>query len=281
MTDLERESAVDPLLARVQPRWSGARTERNLAATFDRLERTRRARRMGVMTLAVAGVGAVVAAMSLHRGPASIQALAPARAPAPTAPAVIEPATPRAQRPSEIAAAAPAIAEAPPAPVKVARVDVKIAGERLRFRQQVAQRQYAAAYRALVATPGMADSSAEDLMLAADAARLSGHPAESMPFFRKLLREHAGDERAPLAAFTMGRILLAQLARPAEAADAFAQARRLAPQGALASDALAREVEAAAAAGDGARAKARAREYLSRYPAGRRAAAVRVAAGLE
>jgi transmembrane sensor len=273
MTDLERETGVDPLLARVQPRWSGARTERNLAATFDRIDRTRRAWRMTGGLVAVTATMVVVVALSRTH-----EAVAPALdAPVQVAAAKAPP--PPAARPREEAPAAPAPVRT--AAVKVARVDVKIAGERLRFRQQVAQRQYAAAYRALVATPGVADNSAEDLMLAADAARLSGHPAESMPYFQKLLREHAGDERAPLAAFTMGRILLAQLARPGEAADAFAQARRLAPQGPLASDALAREVEAAAAAGDGARARERAREYLSRYPAGRRAAAVRVAAGLE
>jgi transmembrane sensor len=229
---------------------------------------------VGAAAFVTAGAIAVVAAISLHRGPASVQALRP-RLPAP-APAVAQAPAPPAAR----LLAAPAAAARAPA-VKVARVDPKIAGERQRFREQVAHRQYAAAYRALVAAPGMADHSAEDLMLAADAARLSGHPAEAVPYFQKLLREHASDERAPLAAFTMGRIQLAQLAGPAEAADAFALARRLAPQGALAGDALAREVEAAAAAGQIARARQRATEYLAAYPSGRRAAEVRHAGGLE
>jgi hypothetical protein len=52
------------------------------------------------------------------------------------------------------------------------------------------------------------------------------------------------DPRAPLAAFTLGRVLLRELARPREAAAAFAQARALAPRGPFVEDALAREVEA-------------------------------------
>jgi transmembrane sensor len=153
--------------------------------------------------------------------------------------------------------------------------------ERSRFRMQVARRDYAGAYRSLVAAPGVADHSAEDLMLAADAARLSGHPAAAVPFLRRLLREHGADVRAPVAAFTLGRVLLAELARPAEAADAFALSARLAPAGPLAADALGREVEAAARAGDAARARRVAEAYVARFPNGARAAEVRRAGGLE
>ena len=152
---------------------------------------------------------------------------------------------------------------------------------RLRFHAHAARRDYPAAYRTLVSAPGVIGNSAEDLMLAADAARLSGHAAEAVPYLERLLREHSSDARAPLAAFTIGRISLAQLGRPGQAADMFALSRRLAPAGALASDALARETEAAAAAGDGARARRLATEFVSRYPSGRRTQAVRRAGGLE
>jgi transmembrane sensor len=152
---------------------------------------------------------------------------------------------------------------------------------RSRFRMQVARRDYAGAYRSLVAAPGVADHSAEDLMLAADAARLSGHPAAAVPFLRRLLREHEQDVRAPVAAFTLGRVLLAELARPTEAADAFALSERLAPEGPLASDALGREVEAAARAGDAARARRVAEAYVARFPNGARVVEVRRAGGLE
>jgi transmembrane sensor len=95
------------------------------------------------------------------------------------------------------------------------------------------------------------------------------------------LREHAADARAPLAAFTLGRVLLTELHRPREAAAAFASARALAPSGAFAEDALAREVEAWAKAGEVAQARARAEEYLRLYSRGRRADVVKVLGGLE
>ena len=91
--------------------------------------------------------------------------------------------------------------------------------------------------------------SAADLLLAADGARLSGHPDEGVELLRKLLRDQPRDPRAPLAAFTLGRLLLVELGHPAEAATAFAQARRIAPAGPFAEDALAREVEALSKAG--------------------------------
>ncbi len=118
--------------------------------------------------------------------------------------------------------------------------------------------------------------SAADLLQAADKARVSGHAEQAADLLRKLLREHRSDARAPLAAFTLGRMLLMELGRPQEAASAFAEARRLSPGGPFAEDALAREVEAYSKAGVAAQAHARAEEYLRLYPQGRRAANVRV-----
>jgi hypothetical protein len=122
---------------------------------------------------------------------------------------------------------------------------------------------------------------AEALMRDADAARRAGHPAAAVPYYRRLLRAFPTDERAPVAAFTLGRVLLTQLDRPDEAADAFATSRRLAPAGALAEDAWAREVEAAARAGEPDRARRLARAYLARHGDEPRATAVRRAGGLE
>jgi transmembrane sensor len=121
----------------------------------------------------------------------------------------------------------------------------------------------------------------ETLMLAADCARLSGHPAESLAYLHRAMTVGAGDPRAATASFTLGRVLLSQLRRPEEAAEAFAEARALAPRGSLASDALAREVEAWAASGASDRARARAEEYLRLYPEGVHADAVRHHAHLE
>jgi transmembrane sensor len=78
----------------------------------------------------------------------------------------------------------------------------------------------------------------------------------------------------------MGRILLERLGQPTEAAEAFALARRLAPQGSLAQDALAREVEAWSKAGHPDEAYQRARQYVTSYPQGRRLRAVQLYGGL-
>jgi transmembrane sensor len=121
----------------------------------------------------------------------------------------------------------------------------------------------------------------DDLLAAADVARMSHHPSEAVDYLRRLLRAHAKDPRAPLAAFTLGRVLLDDLGRPAEAAEVFVAAGQLAPDGPLASDALAREVEAWSHAGEAEQAHARAQEYVRRFPAGSRIRSVRRYGGLE
>jgi transmembrane sensor len=121
----------------------------------------------------------------------------------------------------------------------------------------------------------------DDLLLAADVARLGGQPARAVSPLERVVSRHTSDSRAPLAAFTLGRTLLDQLGRPREAANAFASARKLAPSGALAQDALAREVESWSRAGETRKAHSRALEYLKLYPLGRRAASVRRLGGIE
>ena len=146
---------------------------------------------------------------------------------------------------------------------------------RARFRDLATRGRYAEAYRVLADAPGVVDNGAEDLMLAADAARISGHPAEATPYLQRIVRKYRSDVRAPLAAFTLGRILLYELGRPAEAADAFALVRKILPEGPLSSDALAREAEAADRAGQRERARGLAEEYMAKYPSGRRLESVR------
>lgn len=119
---------------------------------------------------------------------------------------------------------------------------------------------------------------AEELLAAADVARLAGHPGEAAPFLERVLTDFRGDPRAPVAAFGLGRILMA--GRPAAAAARFAEARALAPGGTLAQDALAREVEAWSRAGAQARAREAAEEYVRRYPKGARTDQVRKMGGL-
>nr|AGC71450.1 ZK84.1 [uncultured bacterium A1Q1_fos_91] len=139
---------------------------------------------------------------------------------------------------------------------------------------------HATAYEALrVSGGGHVRDDVEDLMLAADVARLSGHGAEAIGYLTRVWRDHPAHPQAPLASFTAGRMWLSQ-GQPAEAARAFARARAQAPGGSLAQDALAREVEAWHRAGDAARAHALALEYQARFPAGRRLSAVRRFGGL-
>jgi transmembrane sensor len=139
---------------------------------------------------------------------------------------------------------------------------------------------HAAAY-ALLRDQGNTLRDPEDLLLAADVARLSGHGAEAVPFLERLLRERGTDARAPLAAFALGRVLMTSLGQPEKAAQAFADARRRARGGSLAEDALAREIEAWSRAGAKARARERAEEYLRLYPKGQRLSAVKTFGGFK
>jgi transmembrane sensor len=139
----------------------------------------------------------------------------------------------------------------------------------------------AAAYRRLhdKAKP-VAPANLDDLLLAADVARTSGHAADSARYLERALALHRNDARAAVVAFTLGRVRLADLDDPAGAAAAFAQARAAAPQGPLAEDALAREVEARYRSGDRAGARALAEEYVKTWPSGTRLRAVRHFGGL-
>jgi transmembrane sensor len=114
-----------------------------------------------------------------------------------------------------------------------------------------------------------------DLLLAADVARLSGHPRDAVKPLRTLLHRYRRDPRSPAAAFTLGSVLMRDLGRPREAAQAFADAERLAPSGNLAEDAIARAAEAWHRAGDDTRARAELARYASAYPRGRHLASLR------
>lgn len=141
-----------------------------------------------------------------------------------------------------------------------------------RWRRLARKGDATAAYEALRAGEAVANR-AEELMLAADVARKAGHPAAALPYLRRVLAEHPADSRAPLAAFTSGRIEFGR-GRYRKAAKHFARVREMG-ETSLVEHALAREVEAWAAAGDEARAQRLARDYLSRYPHGPRVEKVR------
>ena len=138
---------------------------------------------------------------------------------------------------------------------------------------------YDAAFESLQLSPTVQNDPSE-LMDAADAARLSGHPAEAVSYLERVVAGHRKSPVAPLAAFTLGREYLDRLGQPYKAAEAFELARKLAPAGSLAQDALAREVEALSKGGNAEKAYLRAREYLQAYPNGRRVRAVQLYGGI-
>jgi transmembrane sensor len=119
---------------------------------------------------------------------------------------------------------------------------------------------------------------AQQLLAEVDTARASGHLTGAVELLREILRDYPNDPRAPLAAFTLGRVLLNELGRPREAAAAFQQVRQKAPASPFAEDALAREIEAWSRASEPARARALAKVYLERYPSGRHARRVKALA---
>jgi transmembrane sensor len=141
--------------------------------------------------------------------------------------------------------------------------------------------QYAQAFAALRRTPNDVREEPADLLLAADVARLSSHPAQAVAPLRRVCERYSKDARAPVAAFTLGRVLLDDLGRAAEAASAFDLASRLWPSGPLASDALAREAEALKRAGQLPQARAVAQKYLALHPGGRHASSLRAMLDIE
>lgn len=115
---------------------------------------------------------------------------------------------------------------------------------------------------------------AATLLDLSDVARAAGHPRRAASTLARLLDRHRRDERAPLAALTLGRLRLDALGEPATAANALDLALALGLPGTLREDALARLVEAHARAGDTEAAARRADEYRTAFPAGRWRASV-------
>jgi len=160
-------------------------------------------------------------------------------------------------------------------PVSAAAKTTVSTNERAQFIELTRKGDYHAAYAIIDRAPQLFVGSAEDLMMAADAARLSNHPQQAVGYLQRITKEHPSDSRAPLAAFTLGRIYMSQLRQPVAAARAFAQVRQLAPTGALVEDALAREAEALEQAGQHGAAQKLVEVYLKQYPTGRRSERLR------
>jgi transmembrane sensor len=130
---------------------------------------------------------------------------------------------------------------------------------------------YDEAYAELGATGLRREASratSDDLLMLADVARLSGHPAEAVAPLERILSDHASDPSAGLAAFTLGCVEADSMHRPARAADAFQRAIDLVLPRALLPDAISRLARSRADAGDAVGARAAAQRYLEEFPDG-------------
>ncbi len=113
----------------------------------------------------------------------------------------------------------------------------------------------------------------DDLLLAADVMRITGHPSRAAVYLKKAISNFNNDNRRAAAAFALGKVYLNELGQPLEAAKAFRVASE--NDSPLAEEAEAREAEALFRAGKSEKANAAARRYLDKYPNGARANSVR------
>jgi len=147
------------------------------------------------------------------------------------------------------------------------------------WRELAARGQWNAAFEAIGDSrfSGRVDAAqrVEDLLLLADTARLSGHPALAVEPLSRIVEQYSGDRRAALAAFTLGRVQQEQLMDARAAAQAFESAIRLGVTGDLLEGARARRVEACSAARDRPCVDDAAHDYLAHHPDGPNAARVR------
>jgi TolA-binding protein len=125
----------------------------------------------------------------------------------------------------------------------------------------------------------VAEPTAQDLFEKGNLARQAGDARGAAAAYEALLKHHPGDARVGLAAFELGRLRMDQLSDLRGAVAALERATTSAPGPGFREDALARLVRAYASLGDSARCERAAKAYLSGYPNGVHAGAVRNACG--
>ena len=279
--------------------WDARKVERELATLEARVNKRVFAQRALFGSLALASATAAVLLASSARGPGELAqhaptaktvqtsqtpSVAPVQAPAPEEAAQPAPEEPVLAALPEDSPDEEAVDEAPAREKRHAKhkrrgrhstgTRLVMAGQA--WRSLAREGRYHEAYIELEQNQlDRAASDVDDLLLAGDAARLSGHPREAVPYYRDALARAGTGSRAHLAAFTLGRTLLRELGDARSAAQSFERAYTLAPHGPLAEEALAGEVESWARCGEQSRAEQTARRYLEAFPNGRRAAEVR------
>jgi hypothetical protein len=128
--------------------------------------------------------------------------------------------------------------------------------------------------RSVAAPDASAAPGAKELFDLGNAARRAGDDAAAAKAYETLLSKHAGDPRAGLAAFELGRLRMGPLRDARGAVSAFRRAIALAPGAGFKEDAMARLVEAYALLGDGKACRSAREAYLASYPSGVHASAV-------
>jgi TolA-binding protein len=118
----------------------------------------------------------------------------------------------------------------------------------------------------------VAQASAAELMLLADAASHAGEPRRALSVFGLVRERFSGTPHATLAAFALGRLQFDSFSSHSQAARWFRTYLAEAPSGVFAREALGRLMEALAGSGDEAGARSAAQRYLKRYPSGPHAA---------
>ncbi|MBK7195093.1 MAG: FecR domain-containing protein [Myxococcales bacterium] len=194
--------------------------------------------------------------------------VAAAIATAPTAPSVVDGASPPAPIAPPVAPAidrappvAPAIDRAPPVAPAIDRAPID------RAPPPVAP--------AIDRTPPVVPPPVAppvDIIARADALVAAGQHARAADALDAYLADARGDATAGLAAFLLGRLAQDHLAQPQRAADAFARVRAIGTPRAIQEEALVRQTRALTRAGRTVDARAAARTYLDQYPGGARAA---------
>ncbi|HEX8697266.1 MAG TPA: FecR domain-containing protein [Myxococcaceae bacterium] len=200
----------------------------------------------------------LTAGQHLELTEAAPQAAAPSPEPAPEP----EPAAPAVQQP---------VAPPPPAAPPPAQPES--------WRAAAAKGDHASAYARLgdrgLEREARRARDIDTLLMLADVARQSGHPQQAAQMLEQAMREHPRDSRAGLAAFTLGRLELETLGRPARAAEAFQRVIALGEPRSLQEDAHARLVQAHSRAGAWEQAREAATRYEQLYPQGYRLQDVR------
>ncbi|HEY6723667.1 MAG TPA: hypothetical protein VI197_06525 [Polyangiaceae bacterium] len=114
----------------------------------------------------------------------------------------------------------------------------------------------------------LTQASADELMVLVDVARATGNRGRAIQALRRVTESFVSNPNAPIAAMTLGRMLMQSGDRKG-ASEAFSLYRRLSPEGDFAEDALASDIQAAVEEGDWERAQTLAKQYETDFPDGR------------